>query len=66
MTELAKLRATRRHVLQTGALVVASPILLLRSLDAWAQAPAKSPAKVLDFQTYADVAKAEDEGAVVY
>ena len=63
MTELAKLRVTRRDLLRRGALVAASPILL-RSLDAWAQA--KSPTKVLDFQTYADVAKAEQEGEVVY
>jgi len=63
MTERAKVRVSRRDVLRTAALAAASPILL-RSPNAWAQA--KTPTKVLDFQTLADVAKAEQEGEVVY
>src|SRR5262252_4539966 len=59
----AKARVSRRDVLRTAALAAASPILL-RSTGAGAQT--KTPTKVLDFQTYADVAKAEQEGEVVY
>ena len=55
---------TRRHLLKTGALLAAAP-LLGPARPAAAQAPAKST-KVLDFHTGADVAKAEQEGDVVY
>src|SRR6188508_3219348 len=55
---------TRRHLLKTGALLAAAP-LLGSTRPAAAQAPAKST-KVLDFHTGADVAKAEAEGEVVY
>ena len=51
---------TRRHLLKTGALLAAAP-LLGSTRPAAAQAPAKST-KVLDFHTGADVAKAEQEG----
>jgi hypothetical protein len=54
---------SRRQLLKTGALLAAAPILGARS--AAAQSPARST-KVLDFQTGADVAKAEQEGEVVY
>src|SRR5215475_14936713 len=63
MTERAKVRVSRRDVLRTAALAAASPVLL-RSTSARAQT--KNPTKVLDFQTLADVAKAEQEGEVVY
>jgi len=59
----AKARVSRRDVLRTAALAAASPILL-RSTGAGAQT--KTPTKVLDFQTLADVAKAEQEGEVIY
>jgi len=55
---------SRRQLLKTGALLAAAPIL-----GATRRAAAQSPAratKVLDFQTGADVAKAEQEGEVVY
>jgi iron(III) transport system substrate-binding protein len=65
MTELPRFRVTRRDVLRAGALAAVSP-MLLRPLGVWAQAPPKTPTKVLDFQTYADVAKAEQEGEVIY
>jgi len=56
---------TRRKFLKVGALVVAAPTLGAAPA-ALAQAPAKSPTRVLDFQTLADVARAEQEGEVIY
>ena len=64
MIEPAKVRVTRRDVLRTAALAAAAP-MVLHARSAWGQA-GKSPTKVLDFQTLADVAKAEQEGEVVY
>jgi iron(III) transport system substrate-binding protein len=55
---------SRRQLLKTGALLAAAPILGA-TRPAAAQTPAKST-KVLDFQTGADVAKADQEGEVVY
>ena len=55
---------TRRQLLKRGALLAAAPILAA-TRPAHAQAPAKSTT-VLDFKTGADVAKAEQEGEVVY
>jgi len=55
---------SRRQLLKTGALLAAAPILGA-TRPAAAQTAAKST-KVLDFQTGADVAKAEQEGEVVY
>jgi len=63
MTEPSSTTATRRRFLMTGAL--AAPILAGVPL-ASAQGPARTPTKVLDFQTGADVAKAEQEGELVY
>ena len=54
---------TRRRFLKTGALT-AGGALLARAPFAGAQASRATP--VLDFQTGADVAKAEQEGEVVY
>jgi iron(III) transport system substrate-binding protein len=54
----------RRQILKAGALLAAAPILgAIR--PAAAQSPAKNT-QVLDFHTGADVAKAEQEGEVVY
>ena len=53
----------RRHFLKTGALVAAAAPLLARAPFAAAQARGT---KVLDFQTGADLAKAEQEGEVIY
>jgi len=64
--ELRRRGVTRRSFLRTGALAVAAAPLLDAPPTAWAQGSGKSPAKVLDFQTNADVAKAEQEGEVVY
>ena len=55
---------TRRRFLQSGAALAALPILGA-TRHAAGQAPAKVT-KVLDFSTGADVAKAEQEGEVVY
>ena len=56
-------RITRRRLLGAGAALAASP--LLGATRGWAQG-AKAPTKVLDFTTGADVAKAEQEGEVIY
>src|SRR3954465_3405913 len=53
---------TRRHVLRAGAALGATS---LAAPHVSAQG-AKTPTKVLDFTTYADVAKAEQEGALVF
>ena len=63
MSEFSMSRTTRREFLRTGAAaLVASPILAAAG-SAAAQAPGT---KVLDFTTSADVAKAEQEGEVIY
>ena len=54
---------TRRQLLKGGALLAAAP--MLGAARAHAQTPVKST-PVLDFKTGADVAKAEQEGEVVY
>jgi iron(III) transport system substrate-binding protein len=61
MFKTEKTRPTRRAVLKAGAALAAA------SLDgkAFAQ-PTNAPAKVLDFHTYADVAKAEQEGQLIF
>ena len=56
---------TRRRFLETGAAALAAAPILGRAPRAMAQAPAKVT-KVLDFSTGADLAKAEQEGEVVY
>src|SRR5437588_2416635 len=56
---------TRRGFLKTGALAAAVPLLADVPFAA-AQSPARNVSKVHDFQTSADVAKAEQEGEVVY
>jgi iron(III) transport system substrate-binding protein len=63
MTDRARTAVTRRGFLRTGALATATAPFLARAPFAWAQPRAT---KVLDFQTGADVAKAEQEGEVVY
>src|SRR5438128_4860978 len=65
MTEPVPTAVTRRGFLKTSALAAAAP-LLSRAPLASAQSPARSATKVLDFQTLADIAKAEQEGEVVY
>src|ERR1700751_1032728 len=53
---------TRRHLLQAGAVIGGTT---LTGSKVWAQAKA-APTKVLDFQTYADMAKVEQEGEFVF
>ena len=62
MTEPPPPALTRRGFLKTGALAAAAAPLLVRA----SRADAATTTKVLDFQTNADVAKAEAEGEVVY
>ncbi len=63
MTEPRRTPVTRRRFLRTGALAAAAAPVLGRAPLSFAQARVT---KVLDFQTAADVAKAEQEGEVVY
>jgi iron(III) transport system substrate-binding protein len=65
MSDLAKSRITRRGFLKVVPVALAAPVLGAPAF-AWAQTPAKKSTKVLDFQTLADAAKAEQEGEVVY
>jgi iron(III) transport system substrate-binding protein len=55
---------TRRRFLEGAALLAAAP--MVGAVASAAAQPAKGPTKVHDFQTGADVAKAEQEGEVVY
>jgi iron(III) transport system substrate-binding protein len=65
MSDADKSGVTRRGFLKTGALVATAPLLAEVPFAA-AQSAAKNVTKVHDFQTSADVAKAEQEGEVVY
>jgi iron(III) transport system substrate-binding protein len=56
----------RRRLLQAGAGLIAASSAGLPVRTALAQEQGKNPTKVLDFLTYADVAKAEQEGALVF
>ena len=55
-------KLTRRHVLKAGAALGATAFAAPRV----SAQGAKTPTKVLDFMTYADVAKAEQEGQFVF
>jgi iron(III) transport system substrate-binding protein len=59
---MLKGKLTRRHVLTAGAALAATSFAAPRV----SAQGAKTPTKVLDFLTYADVAKAEQEGAFVF
>ena len=54
---------TRRALLKAG---VALPLVGIAAPNVLSQPMSKSPTKVLDFLTYADVAKAEQEGQLVF
>src|SRR5215470_18804696 len=60
MTEPGRTSFSRRSFLKAGALAATAAAF------AWAPDPASGASKVLDFQTSSDVAKAEQEGEVVY
>ena len=55
-------KLTRRHLLQAGAALAATPVFA----PAVSAQGARTPTKVHDFTTYADVAKAEQEGSLVF
>ena len=57
---------TRRGFLRSAALAAAATPTLIHAPFASAQGPPRGATKVLDFQTGADVAKAEQEGEVIY
>jgi len=57
---------TRRTLLKACTAMAAVPFLGIAAPNVLAQAPPKSPTKVLDFMTNADVAKAEQEGQLVF
>jgi len=63
MSDQGRSHITRRGFLHIGAALASAPILGVASS---ARAQAKAPTKVLDFETRADVAKAEQEGEVIY
>src|SRR6202166_2171732 len=54
---------TRRTLLKAGT---ALPLIAMGAPGILAQGVTKSPAQVLDFMTNADVAKAEQEGQLVF
>lgn len=66
MSKVDPAALTRRRVLKAGAALMAAPLAEIASGTAGAQPSGKTPTKVLDFTTYADVAKAEQEGAFVF
>ena len=60
-----KNRTTRSSLLRSGAMLAVA-LVVLALWTPGAHAGTRAPVKVLDFQTSADVAKAEQEGEVVY
>ena len=58
--------STRRTLLKAGAALTAVSMGATAMRQALAQAAGKPPTKVLDFLTHADVAKAEQEGQLVF
>ena len=66
MAELINGKLTRRKLLKTGATMAALPLLGVAAPNVLAQGLSKSPTKVLDFLTSADVTKAEQEGQLVF
>jgi iron(III) transport system substrate-binding protein len=54
---------TRRALLKVGT---ALPLVVIAAPNVLAQPLSKSPTKILDFETYADVAMAEQEGQLVF
>src|ERR1700737_5396651 len=66
LADSKKSNVTRRTLLKAGAAVTAMPVLGIAAPSVLAQAPLKSPTRVHDFMTNADVAKAEQEGQLVF
>ena len=57
---------TRRTLLKIGGAITAVPFVGFAAPGVLAKGRTKSPTKVLDFMTNADVAKAEQEGQLVF
>ena len=66
MAELINRKLTRRGLLKAGTAITTLPLLGITAPSVLAQGLSKSPTKVLDFMTNADVAKAEQEGQLVF
>jgi iron(III) transport system substrate-binding protein len=68
MTENGNTGSTRRALLRAGAALAAAPVAAQDALGqgTGAQGGGQAPTRVLDFQTRADVAKAEQEGQIVF
>src|ERR1700756_2646295 len=66
MAELTGGKLTRRGLLKAGTAMSALPFLGIAAPSVLAQGVSKSPTTVLDFKTSADVAKAEQEGQLVF
>jgi iron(III) transport system substrate-binding protein len=66
MAKLINEKLTRRGLLKAGTALTALPFLGTTLPSVLAQGVSKSPTKVLDFMTNADVTKAEQEGQLVF
>ena len=66
MTGIDRTNLTRRNLLKAGSALAAVPLIGFAAPVTLAQGQTKSPTKVLDFMTNADVAKAEQEGQLVF
>src|ERR1700674_5911540 len=66
MAEFINGKLTRRRLLKAGTAITAIPFFGIAAPRVLAQGLSKSPTKVLDFMTIADVAKAEQEGQLVF
>ncbi|MGB8041022.1 MAG: extracellular solute-binding protein, partial [Pseudolabrys sp.] len=66
MAGIKNRNVTRRTLLKIGGAISAAPFVGFPAPGVLAQGQTKSPTKVLDFMTNADVAKAEQEGQLVF
>ena len=66
MAGIKNRNVTRRTLLKIGGAITAVPLVGFAAPSVLAQGQTKSPTKVLDFMTNADVAKAEQEGQLVF
>jgi iron(III) transport system substrate-binding protein len=66
MADIENEKVTRRRLLTVGSAITAVPFIGMAAPSVLIQARAMSPTKVLDFLTNAEVAKAEQEGQLVF
>ena len=66
MANINNRSVTRRTLLKAGGAISALPLIGFPAPSLLAQGVTKSPTKILDFLTNADVAKAEQEGQLVF